>query len=91
MAVTADAVNEKVEAAISAIETADYATAETKLLAAQALLSVIPDTNKASLGIRYDRTAIAGLLDRVRTLRRAYATPGIRRTKITYARAEDDA
>lgn len=61
------------EAAVAAMADSDYGTARDKALAAQALLSVTPDTTRNSAGggsqqLTWDRVALSQFVDRVQKL-----------------------
>jgi hypothetical protein len=56
--------------ATTALGLGDYATARDKALAAQAIASILPDTNRVTggggtQGLTWDRTAISQFIDRV--------------------------
>lgn len=60
---SASLINEKVTSAVSAIEAGDWSTALSKLTAAKALLSAIPDAKQdVNLELRWDRKAIDSLI-----------------------------
>jgi len=65
MAITASSVNSYVEAAITAIEASDWATARRKLLAAKAALVALPDAAKSGETLEWDRGAIDELIRQV--------------------------
>ncbi|TXH54845.1 MAG: hypothetical protein E6Q97_10030 [Desulfurellales bacterium] len=61
---SAQAINEKVDAAVAAIESGNWSTAITKLMAAKALLAAKSDTRSGSnFELRWDRNAIDGLIE----------------------------
>lgn len=60
-------------AAVTALGNGDYAEARNKALAAQALLSILPDTSRSTGGagsqsLTWDRVAVSTFLDRVQRL-----------------------
>lgn len=88
-------INEKVTAAVDAIEAGDFATAKTKLLAAKALLIARPDTRHQTSELRWNREAIDSLIrqcDQELTAATVRAVGGVQRTRINYvgARAPED-
>lgn len=67
------AVTALMDDAVSAMGTGDYATARDKALAAQALMSVIPDTTRDNSGggsqqMTWDRVALSQFVDRVQRI-----------------------
>jgi len=87
---TAATVNTLGDAASTAIAAGDWATALTKALAAQAQLSVLPDSEYQAGGqtvLRYDRRAVESLVANIR--RQQSAALGMQQTKISYARPTD--
>lgn len=75
--------------AVTALAAGDYATARDKALAAQAMASVLPDTNRSagdggSQGVSWDRTAISEFVDRMQKL--ANSAAGIGVSKVTLHR-----
>lgn len=56
--------------AVAALEAGDYATAYTRALACQALLSVKPDTSFSDEELTFDREAIANFVSQMERLRR---------------------
>lgn len=95
---SASDVNTAAAAAVAAIEDGDWATAETKVMAALAYLAVLPDSTlggSAGAGsmLTYDRTALQRLLTEVRRNRNAAAigaAGGMRTTKVKYAAETSD-
>lgn len=88
-------INEKVTAAVDAIEAGDFSTAKTKLLAAKALLIGRPDTRHLSTELRWNREAIDSLIrqcDQQLSATSAGGLGGVQRTRINYvgARAPED-
>jgi hypothetical protein len=71
MAITAAGIESKVEEAITFIEAGEYSSARPKLLAALAMLSVVPDGRQGPNESTYDRRAIENLLEQVAMLERA--------------------
>jgi len=86
---TAATVNTLGDAAATAIGAGDWATALAKALAAQAQLSVMPDSEYGNpqTVLRYDRRAIESMVGNIR--RQQAAATGMQQTKITYARPTD--
>lgn len=86
---TLESVNTLGDAASTAIAAGDWATALTKALAAQAQLSVMPDSEYGNpqTVLRYDRRAIESMIGNI--LRQQAAATGMQQTKITYARPTD--
>lgn len=68
----------RITAAVAAIDSADYDTAETNLLAANAYLVALPDTEQRDRSIRWAREQIDRLLMRIRALRQP--------TSVTYTK-----
>lgn len=72
MAIDASALNSYMDAAVTALAAGDYATALNQVLAAQGILSVLPDLTRSSgtdggtQAAKWDRTAIDGLIKRIR-------------------------
>lgn len=80
-------INTKVGEAVDAIESGDFATAITKLLAAKALLSARTDTRHGSSELRWDRKAIDSLITQCRQEQAAAAVSNngaLQRTKVNY-------
>lgn len=60
---SAETINSKVESAVTAIESGDWSTAISKLMAAKALLSATPDQRHGGNSeLRWDRNAINELI-----------------------------
>ena len=76
-----------IDAAITAIGSGDWATAEAKLLQAETALVGVPDTKLGDDEITWGRAEIQKLRRDIQQRRNASA--GIRQTKITYARPSD--
>lgn len=91
---SATAVNTKVNLAVAAQESGDYASALTYLRSAQILLSAMPDsTGPGGSGMQYDRTSIDRMITALTKLNNASAaraSGGIRRTKIEYVNPDCD-
>jgi len=90
LAISVAQLNTHLEAARTAIAAADYDTAHTQAMAAQACLAGLPDGGQAGNTVEW-RATIDGLLDRIGVARRRAAstdatTGGIRRTRIDYTR-----
>lgn len=86
---TVATINEKVTAAVTAIESADWDTALTKLYAAKALLATLPSrTAKEGVELEYDAAAIDSLIDSIN--RQRVASVGLQSTEIVYARTPPD-
>jgi hypothetical protein len=80
-------INTRVDAAVAAIDAGDYDSAYSKLLSAQALLAATPDSQKNSASLRFDRAAIAALIDTVRReIGRASGGRGVVRQNVVYKR-----
>jgi hypothetical protein len=75
------------DAAVAAIEAADWDTAETKLLALQTKLAVTPDVDLQGHSVRYGRDTIDQLIRRVTKTRAA--TAGIQYSRVTYGHPTD--
>lgn len=74
-------------AAVTAMGNGDYATARDKALAAQALLSVTPDTNRqiaggGTQGLTWDRVALTQFVDRLQKLLNASTGIGVSKVVI---------
>jgi len=83
-------VNTLGDAAAVAIAAGDWATALAKAMAAQAQLSVMPDSEQQHGGqtsLRYDRRAIESMIANIR--RQQSAATGMQQTRVTYARPTD--
>jgi len=90
MAVTAGTINARVELAITAIDAADWATAETKLLGALAALTALPDTRHGDSELRWNREALQELLKNVRSRGSvAGGTMKLQETKVSHVRVTD--
>lgn len=76
----------KIDVAVAAMGSDDWAAAETALMQAEAELSVVADGRHGGTEMRY-RDQIDALLGRVRS--NANATAGISTSKITYQRPTD--
>lgn len=77
--------NGYVDAAIAAMDSGDWVTAESKLLLAKAVLVGLPDTVGKSTELSWDRSAIDGLLVDVKQKRgAALGRGGIQRKGIKY-------
>ena len=88
---SASAIQTLMEAAATAIASADYSTAKSKALQAQAQLAAMPDSARASAQLTWNREAIENFIMRMdREIGRAhFASNGIQRSKITYAEVSD--
>jgi hypothetical protein len=90
---TAATVNTYVDAANTAMDTEDWNTALRKLLQAKAALSGLPDSKQGNEELRWDRSAIDGLINQVKDQQGATAaagiTGGVQRARVRYARATD--
>ena len=67
------AVSTAMDAAVTALGLGDYATARDKALAAQAVLSILPDTQRNAGGggqenMTWDRVAVSQFIDRMQSL-----------------------
>jgi hypothetical protein len=91
MAATPTQVKTLCDAASTAIESADWATAERKLLAAKAILVGLPNTGAAGASIQYERQSIDSLLAMVRQNQAMGSVDanGIQRVPYTYHRRRD--
>lgn len=96
MAITAAEIETLIDAANSAAESGDHATALAKLRQAKALISALPDSSRAGDELSWDRAALDLLIGEYR--REAAAASGntqsagdgagVQRSKITYKRAD---
>ncbi len=88
---TAASIDSKVSEAVTAIESGDWDTAMTKLIAAEALLAVKPDTRNGRTEIEYSEQRIRNLMVTVRRQQNAakFAAGGIQRTNVKYAAPAD--
>jgi hypothetical protein len=73
MSATYAAVTAAMDAAVVSLGNGDYAAARDKALAAQAILSILPDTSRntsggGSDGVTWDRVAVSQFVDRVTKL-----------------------
>jgi hypothetical protein len=84
-------IDAKVDLAVAALESADYATALTYLFSAKALLSVKADSRNRNSELRYDRRAIDSLIADVRRQQNATnaASFGIQKTNVKYVATTD--
>lgn len=91
MAATPTEVKTLCAAAAAAIESADWSTAERKLMAAKAILSGLPNTGAAGATIQYERQSIDSLLAMVRQNQAmdGINQSGMQRVPITYHRRRD--
>ena len=85
MAVTYAAITTLMDAAVTAMASADYATARDKALAAQAILSVLPNTTNQSSGggqntMSWDRVALSKFIENCTRL--AAAQQGVQTTLV---------
>lgn len=91
---TITTINEKVAAAVTAIEAGEFSTALTKLRAAKALLSAVPNSRQGDLELEWDRRAIDSLIEDVESQLATTDTGvdpnglggGVQRTTVTYVR-----
>ena len=82
------------EAAVAALADGDYGPARNKALAAQGLLSVLPDTSRStggggSQGVTWDRVALTTFLDRVQRLLNGSAGIQVSKVQIEPLRVRD--
>ena len=68
--ITAAEINTRMNAAITALDAGDYATAYTKALGAQGMLAVKPDTDFSDEGLKWDREFIANFVKEMKQLSR---------------------
>jgi hypothetical protein len=81
-------VHSKVDEAVTAIEAADWSTAKSKLLAANAILAVLPSRSaKEGQEAEFDASAIDRLLALVN--RELAASLGVQTSLVIYANADD--
>jgi hypothetical protein len=85
MAATFAAIETLMDAAVAAMAAADYGTARDKALAAQALLSVLPNTSRNSSGggsdaLTWDRVAVSQFV--ANAIKLANASRGIVESKV---------
>ena len=84
----ASTVNTKVDAAITAIGSSDWTTAEKRLLEAEAALAAMPDSRMADNSLEWDRQAIARMIAHVQ--RKQRASGGLAISHVEYEKASDD-
>jgi hypothetical protein len=92
MAISFSTIADYMTAATTALAGGDYAGARNNALAAQALASVLPDTNRSSgmggsQGLIWDRVAISQFVDRVQRL--LNSSDGVQVSKVTLVRPDD--
>ena len=85
MAVTYAAITTLMDDAVTAMASADYATARDKALAAQAVLSVVPNTTQntsggGSNGVTWDRVALSQFV--ANAIKLANASQGISTSQV---------
>lgn len=85
MAIDAAAIDAKVESAIAAMESGEWATAQARLMSAKAMMAAMPDSSQGSMSVRYNAAAIDSLIDRCSS--RGNAASGVQRSRIIYRNA----
>lgn len=81
---TAQDLQSKIDAAVTANEAGDFATALTQLRSAKMILAGLSDRKIEDLEISYDRAAIDAMIDDIKRAQNASA--GICRTPVKFVR-----
>jgi hypothetical protein len=88
--VTAQQINDKVDLAVSAQESGDFAAALAYLRSAWLGLAGLPDSTSPESGLRWDRQAISAMMAELRKAQAAARSGSVQRTKINYVQPDSE-